>query len=138
MGFVVGGGNIAIVTALGCYTHYFLYRIVSNHTVYGYQSSSLSRVPEASVSGCGETNPGPRRPAHAVYTILCTNMQGLSRNLSDLTVASSPFDILLCSETMVSDICHVLELLVPGFGRPVVVCWGRMPQAREMGAYVRD
>ena len=33
---------------------------------------------------------------------------------------------------------HVSELLVPGFGRPVLLCRGRMPLARGMAAYVRD
>ena len=79
-----------------------------------------------------------RRPAPAVCKILCSNVVGLSRNLSDLTVASSQFDILLCSETFVSNMRHVSELLVPGFGRPVVLCWDRMPRARGMAAYVRD
>ena len=49
------------------------------------------------------TNPGPRRPIPAACRILCSNVRGLSRNLSDLTVASSQFDILLCSETLVRD-----------------------------------
>ena len=71
-----------------------------------------------------ETNPGPRRPVPAVCRILCSNVQGLSANLSDLTVASSQYDILLCSETMVSDMRHVSEVLVPGFGRPVLLCRG--------------
>ena len=43
-------------------------------------------------------------------------MRGLSGNLSDLAMASSQYDILLCSETLVSDLRHVSELLVPGFG----------------------
>ena len=30
------------------------------------------------------------------------------------------------------------ELLDPGFGRPVLLCLGRMPLARGMAAYVRD
>ena len=30
------------------------------------------------------------------------------------------------------------ELLVPGFGRPVLLCRGMMPRARGMAAYVRD
>ena len=47
-------------------------------------------------------------------------MRGRAKNLSDLTVASSRFDILLCSETLVSDMHHVLELLVSGFGRTVL------------------
>ena len=33
---------------------------------------------------------------------------------------------------------HVSELLVPGLGRPVLLCRGRMPRARGMAAYVRD
>ena len=59
-------------------------------------------------------------------------------NLSDLTVASSQYDILMCSGTLVSDIRHVSELLVPGFGRSVLLCRGKMPRARGMAAYVRD
>ena len=43
-------------------------------------------------------------------------MRGLAANLSDLTVASSQYDILLCSETLVSDMRHVSEVLVPGVG----------------------
>ena len=65
-------------------------------------------------------------------------MRGLAGNLSDLTVASSQYDILFCSETLVSDMRHVLETLVPGFGRPVLLYWGKMPRARGMAAYVRD
>ena len=30
------------------------------------------------------------------------------------------------------------ELLVPGFGRPVFLCRGKLPRARGMAAYVRD
>ena len=44
----------------------------------------------------------------------------LAGNVSDLTVASS----------QVSDSRHVSELLVPGFGRRVLLCRGRMPRAR--------
>ena len=68
-----------------------------------------------------ETNPGPRRPVPAICRILCSNVRGLDGNLSDLTVASSQYDILLCSETLVSDMRHVSELLVHGFGRPVLL-----------------
>ena len=67
-----------------------------------------------------ETNPGPRRPVAASCRILCSNVRGLSRSLSDVAVASSQYDILLCSETLVSDLRHLSELLVPGFGRPVL------------------
>ena len=59
-------------------------------------------------------------------------------NLSDLTMASSQYDILLCSETLVSDLRHVTELLVNGLRRPVLLFWGKLPRARGMAAYVRD
>ena len=85
-----------------------------------------------------ETNPGPRRPVPAVCRILRSYVRGLAGNLSDLTVASSQYDILLCSETFVSDMRHVSEVLVPGFCRPVLLSQGKMPRARGMAAYVRD
>ena len=69
-----------------------------------------------------ETNPGLRRPVPGAYRILCSNVRGLSKNLSDVTVASSQYDLLLCSETLVSDRRHISELLVPGFGRLVLLC----------------
>ena len=65
-------------------------------------------------------------------------MHGLAGNLSDLTVALYQYDILFCSETLVSEMRHVSELLVPGFSRPVLLCRGKMPRARGMAAYVRD
>ena len=85
-----------------------------------------------------ETNPGQRRPVPVVCRIRCSNVQGLAGNLSDLTVASSQYDILFWSETLVSDMRHVSELLVPGFGRPVLLCRGKIPRARGMAAYLRD
>ena len=53
------------------------------------------------------TNPGPQHPVPAVCRILCSNVWGLAGNLSDLTVALSQYDILLCSETLVSDMRYV-------------------------------
>ena len=53
-------------------------------------------------------------------------------------MALSQYDILLCSETLVSDMRHVSEILLPGFGRPVLLCPGKMPQARAMATNVRD
>ena len=59
-----------------------------------------------------ETNLGPRRLVTDVCRILSSNVRGLAEKISDLTVASSQYD-LLCSEAMVSDMRHVSELLVP-------------------------
>ena len=55
-------------------------------------------------------NPGPRCPVPVVCRIL-------SSNVLDLAVASSQYDIQLCSETLVLDMRHVSELLVRRFGR---------------------
>ena len=85
-----------------------------------------------------ETNPGPLRPVPGVCTIFRSNVRGLVGKISDPTVASSQYDILLCSETLVSDMPHVSEVLVPGFGRPFLLCRGKMPRARGMAAFVRD
>ena len=63
-------------------------------------------------------------------------MLGLAGNLSDLTVASSQYDILLRSEAFVSDMRHVSEMLVSGFGRPALFCRGKMPWARGLAAHV--
>ena len=41
-------------------------------------------------------------------------------------------------ETLVSDMRHVSEFLVPGFGRPILLCRDKMPRARGMAVYVRD
>ena len=76
-----------------------------------------------------ETNPGPRRPVPAVCIIICRNMWGLAGNLSDRTVASSQYDILSCSEILVSDMSHVSELLVPGFRCSVLLCRDKLLQA---------
>ena len=54
-----------------------------------------------------ETNPGQRRPVPDICRILCSNERGLDRNLSDLTVASSQYDLMLCSDTLVSDMLLV-------------------------------
>ena len=68
-----------------------------------------------------ETSPGPRLLVPTICRLLCSNMRGLAGNLSDLTVASSQYDILLSLETLVSDMRHVSELLVPGFGCPLLL-----------------
>ena len=114
MGFVGGGGNIAIVSALPLSSYLIVVSIYSQHmgTLHlKFYSCLRLRFPDV------ETNPGPRRSVLASCRILCSNVPGLFGNLSDLAVASSQYDILLCSETLVSDLRHVSELLVPGFGR---------------------
>ena len=84
-----------------------------------------------------ETNLGPRRSVLGACRILYSNVRGLSKNLSDVTVALSQYD-LLCSETLVLDRHHMSELLVPVFGCPVLLCRDGIPLDCGMAAYVRD
>ena len=60
-----------------------------------------------------EPNPAPRCPVPAICRILCSNVRGLAENLSDLTMTSSQYHILLCSETLVPDMCRVSECCFP-------------------------
>ena len=62
-----------------------------------------------------DTNPGLQHPVPTICRILCSNVRGMDGNLSDPTVASSRYDMLLCSDTLVSDMCHKLEFLVTRF-----------------------
>ena len=87
-----------------------------------------------------ENIPGLLRHVPAVCRMLYSNVRGLAWNLSDLTVASFQYYILLCSETLVLDmrsywfpdaellVPWYAELLVPWFGRPVLLCRGKMPR----------
>ena len=52
--------------------------------------------------------------------------------------SSFRYDIVLCSETLISDLRHMSELLVPGFGCPVLLCRGKLHRARGMAASRRD
>ena len=128
MGFVGGVGNIAISTALPpsfCILyckHPIIYGI---HISYIFYACLRLCFPEV------ETNPGPRRPVPTVCRLLWSNV--LAGNLSNLTLASSQYDIRLCSETLVSDIRHVSELLVPGFWSPCLIVPGKDALPRPEG-----
>ena len=93
--------------------HHFFVLYCKHQTVYETNSSYfLCLTEEARFLGV-ETNPGPRRPVPAVCRILCRNVRGQAVNLSHLTVASSQYDILLCSQNLVSDMRHVSDYWFP-------------------------
>ena len=86
-----------------------------------------------------ETNKGPRRPVPSAYRIFCSKVRSLSKNLSDVTwLRLSKYDLLLFSETLISDRRHISEFLFPGFGRPFSFVTGWNTAARGMAACVRD
>ena len=84
-----------------------------------------------------ETNPGPRRPFAAsceYYAAICGVCPGTLVTWPWLCLSM----IYCCSETLVSDLRHVSSLLEPGFGRPVLLCRGKLPRDCGMAAYLRD
>ena len=94
MGFVGGGSNIAIAAALPPSSFVYCIENIKYFMDFLYLIFYCClRLRFLDV----ETNPGLRRPVPAVSRILCSNAQGLAGNLSDLTVASSQYDVLLCS-----------------------------------------
>ena len=128
LGFVGGGSNIAIATAL---PPSFCVSYCKHQTVYGFIYLIFCAYVRLRFLDV-ETNHGPRRPVPAVCRIYCCNVRRLAGNLSDMAVVSSRYEILLCSESLVLDMRHVSELLVPGFDSSVLLCQGRMPLARGM------
>ena len=89
------------------------------------------------LSGDIEVNPGPRHHPKKCR-ILYSNVRGLHKNKKDLDLAAEKFDIVFCSETLVSDLRHISELLVPGFKKPTLVKRNAILRARGMALYIRD
>ena len=58
--------------------------------------------------------------------------------ISDLIVASKGFDILFCSETLVSNFRHIAELSIPGFKRPILFKSNEINRAQGMAVYITN
>lgn len=87
---------------------------------------------------CGdiELNPGPR-PAPKNVRVLYSNINGLMRNINELTVVSNNYDIMLCSETRSSLRRCDSELLIPGFQRPQRILNDNSRHRQGMALYIR-
>ena len=55
-----------------------------------------------------------------------------------MEVASNGFDILFCSETLVSNFRHISELAIPGFKRPILFKRNEINRAQGMAVYIRS
>ena len=86
---------------------------------------------------CGdiELNPGPQSANKA--RLLYCNIRGLYGNFNDLAVASSKYDIILCSETLVSQLRSINEVLLPNFRKPYLIRRDAFPRARGLSVYIR-
>ena len=87
---------------------------------------------------CGdiESNPGPTRTLNKCR-VLYHNIRGLYCNLNDLQISSQNYDIILCSETLVSNNRHVSEVLLPDFNKPTLLRRDSRPRVRGLAVYIR-
>ena len=90
------------------------------------------------LSGDVESNPGPRRQLPKSCRVLYSNIRGLYKNLNDLTLAAANHDVVLCSETLVSNLRHISELIIPDFDKPFLIRRDSFPNARGMALYIRS
>ena len=85
-------------------------------------------------SGDIHQNPGPRNGLRALYI----NIRGLKANFQDICVASGSYDLMFCSETLVSNFRHSSEIHIPNFRKPVMLRRDSIPRARGMCVYIRS
>ena len=90
------------------------------------------------LSGDVELNPGPVNGRNRQCRALYSNIRGLYGNLHDSIVASKGFDILFCSETLISNFRHITELSIPGFKRPILFKRNEINRAQGMAVYIRS
>ena len=114
----------------------FIVHIVSVIPFYIYDISFIILY-ILTLSGDVEKNPGPTPTRRRQCRILYANVRGLHANLNDLIAASRQYDILFCSETLVSGMRHTSELLIPGFKKPILFKRNAIHRAQGMAAYIR-
>ena len=89
------------------------------------------------LAGDVEVNPGPTFCRRRQCRMLYSNIRGLHANLNDLMVSSRQFDILFCSETLVSNLRSPKELLLPGFKQPHLLKRNDRRRCQDMAAFIR-
>lgn len=89
------------------------------------------------LSGDIETNPGPRRESRSSVAVLYSNIRGLKKNIRDLALSADGYDVVFCSETLASDKRSPIEILLPGFNKPILKPCVRNGN-RGMALYLRS
>ena len=119
-------------------TQFFFNIVYIVYMVVKFTCSSLRYISQLliTLSGDIEVNPGP--PQSKQCRMLYSNIRGLHKNIKDLAMASRQSDIVFCSETLVSNLRHISELLMPGFKKPILLKRDSIPRALGMAIYVRE
>lgn len=89
------------------------------------------------LAGDVDVNPGPAHCSRQQCRMLYSNIRGLHANLNDLIASSCKFDILFCSETLVSNFRSPKELLIPDFKQPHLLKRKDRIRGQGMAAYIR-
>ena len=90
------------------------------------------------LAGDVEENPGPTPCRRRQCRMLYSNIRGLHANLHDLIAASRQFDVVFCSETLVSNFRSPKELLIPGFKQPQLLMRNQRERGQGMAVYIRN
>lgn len=90
------------------------------------------------LSGDINENPGPAPVRRRQCRLLYSNVRGLHGNLNDLVAASKQYDVVFCSETLVSNFRSSKELLIPGFKQPLLLRRNERERVRGMAVYIRN
>ena len=90
------------------------------------------------LAGDVELNPGPTACRRKQCRMLYANIRGLHANLNDLVAASRQYDIVFCSETLVSNFRSPKELLIPGYKQPQLLKRNQRERGQGMAAYIRN
>lgn len=77
-----------------------------------------------------ELTPGPDCPKYC--RLLFGNTRGLRGNSDEPSAASIKFGIICCAETLVSDMRHTSELLLPNVNKSLLVCRNPLPRAQGL------
>ena len=88
-------------------------------------------------SGDIEINPGPNYKSNKCR-VLYHIIRGLYNNIKDLQIACHKYDIILCSETLVSNRRHISEVSLPGFNNMTLLLRDSRPRIRDLATYIRS
>ena len=84
-----------------------------------------------------EINPGPRAVPQCCR-VMFSNINGLHGNRDELAIAATKFDVVACTETMVTGRRHVSQLPLPGFRAPTLLLRSSRPNSIGMALFVHS
>ena len=72
------------------------------------------------------------------YSVLYHNIRILYNIIKDFQSACHKYDVIFCSETLVSDRWHVSEIFLPRFNKPTLLLRDVRPRIHFFATYIRE